>query len=210
MSHDDFAFETHPGLPADLPRGETILWQGRPDTRALAMQAFGLRWVLAYFLLVVLWRAGAGASAAGLPGALAWGLPYVGLALGAALLILALAWAQAKATVYTITTARVVLRVGAALSVTFNLPFRQIAGAQLDLRRDGTGTIALDIQGDTRLSYLVLWPHVRPWRFPTQPALRAIPDAARIARLLAEAAETRLSQPEVRRETGPATAVAAE
>jgi hypothetical protein len=210
MSHDDFAFESQPGLPAPLPRGEVILWQGRPATRALARQAFGLRWVIAYFALVVAWRAAVGAQVAGATGVLAYGLPYAGLGLAAAAVILALAWAQAQATVYTITTARVVMRVGAALSVTFNLPFRQIAGAELDLRGDGTGTIALLTAGDTRLSYLVMWPHVRPWAFPTKPALRAIPDAARVARLLAGAAETRLSAPEVRRAAPPAAAVAAE
>jgi len=88
------------------------------------------------------------------------------------------------------------MRVGAALTVTVNLPFSRIASADLDLRRDGTGTIALTTAGETRLSYLVLWPHVRPWRMKqTQPALRSIPDAERVAGLIAEAAETRISKP---------------
>ena len=30
--HDDFAFDRMPGLPERPPRGELILWQGRPDT----------------------------------------------------------------------------------------------------------------------------------------------------------------------------------
>lgn len=210
--HDDFAFEALPGLPAPLPKGEAILWQGRPTTRALARDAFGLTWVMGYFAVVVVWRASVGAGLGGAPGALAYGLPYVGLAAAAAALILVLAWVQAKATVYTITTARVVMRVGAALSVTFNIPFAQVAAARLDLRRDGTGTIALETRGDARISYLVLWPHVRPWHFVAQPALRCIPDAARIAGLLAGAAETRLSQPVVTRTAPdlPAAAVAAE
>ena len=43
--------------------------------------------------------------------------------------------------------------------------------ASLDLRRSGTGTIALKTPDDTRLSYLVCWPHVRPWRMRhTEPA----------------------------------------
>ena len=107
-------------------------------------------------------------------------------------------WMQARATVYTITTARVAMRVGAALTITLNLPFKRIATADLDLRRDGTGTIAITTQGETRLSYLVLWPHVRPWRMKQpQPALRSIPEAERVARLLSEAAQTRISQPEI-------------
>ena len=62
--------------------------------------------------------------------------------------------------------------------------------------------------GDTRLSYLVCWPHVRPWHMSrTQPALRCIPDAARVAQMLSEAAETRVSQPVVTRTTTSATAM---
>lgn len=208
MAHDDFAFEPIPGLPAPLPKGETILWQGRPSTWHLAVEAFGLRWIVGYFAIVVAWRAGVGAQA-GMAGALAYGLPYVGLCAAAVIVVLALAWAQARSAVYTVTTARVVMRVGAALSVTFNIPYRQIANARLDLRRDGTGTIALETQGDTRLAYLVCWPHVRPWYFTTQPALRCIPDAERVARLLADAAETRLTQPEVRQNSGPTPGLSA-
>jgi hypothetical protein len=209
MAHDDFAFEPSPGLPGPLPKGEHILWQGRPSTWHLAVEAFALRWVFAYFAVIVAWRAGVGASTAGVAGAFAYGIPYVLLAVAATGVILVLARAQARSAIYTVTTARVVMRIGAALSVTFNVPFRQIANARLDLRRDGTGTIALETMGDTRLSYLVCWPHVRPWHFLTQPALRCIPDAERVARILSEAAETRLTQPEVRRDT-PMSAMAAE
>lgn len=196
MPHDDFAFEPRPGIPAPLPKGERILWQGRPSTRALVRDAFGLRWVLFYFALVIAWRAGVGGAEAGMAGAVAYGLPYAGLALAASVVILGLAWAQARATVYTITTARVLLRIGAALQITLNLPFRQIGAADLDLRRDGTGTIAFTTLGPAKLSYLVLWPHLRPWHVrKTQPAFRCIPDAAAVARLVAEAAEARQAEP---------------
>jgi hypothetical protein len=196
---DDYAFEPVPGLPARLPRGEDILWQGRPDWRALARQAYGTRWIALYFAAIVIWRGSVGFAGDGLRGALVYGLPYAGLGLAAVAVLTGMAWAQAKATIYTITTARVVMRVGAALSVTFNIPFRQIASASLD-DRGATGTVALQTQGDTRISWLVLWPHARPWHVsPTEPALRCIPDAANVARLLAEAAETRLSQPVITR-----------
>mgnify|MGYP003527031574 CR=1 FL=1 len=92
------------------------------------------------------------------------------------------------------------MRIGAALSVTFNIPFVQIGAARLDLRGP-TGTIALETLGETRISALVLWPHLRPWRLAkTEPALRCIPDAAAVARLLAEAAETRLARPVITRD----------
>jgi hypothetical protein len=103
-------------------------------------------------------------------------------------------------TVYTVTTARVALRIGAALTVTLNLPYTQIGNAMLDLRKSGTGTIALETMGDTKLSYLVCWPHVRPWHIrKTQPALRCINDAEHVAGILAQAAEARVSVPKVSR-----------
>ena len=40
--HDDFATEPLPGLPAKPPRGEEILWQGRPAILPLARDALGL------------------------------------------------------------------------------------------------------------------------------------------------------------------------
>jgi len=202
MSQDDFAFETRPGIPGPLPKGERILWQGKPSTFALARDAYGLRWVMAYFAVVVIWRATVGAGDGGMAGALAFGLPYVGLAVAAFAVILALAWAAARTTVYTITSARILMRVGAALPVTLNLPFRQIGAADLDLRKDGTGTLAFTTLGDAQLSYLVLWPHLRPWHArKTQPAFRCIPDAKTVAELVASAAEARVSEPQVARVT---------
>jgi len=113
-------------------------------------------------------------------------------------MIYLLALIQARSTLYTLTTARVAMRIGAALTVTLNIPFKQVANANLALRQNGTGSIALETIGDTTISYLVCWPHVRPWRLAkTQPMLRCIPDAERVANLLADAAQTRLNQPEV-------------
>jgi hypothetical protein len=142
--------------------------------------------------------------------ALSHAIPLVVIAAVTAGLLLLIAWVQAKATVYTVTTARVAMRVGAALTVTLNLPYSRIEAADLDLRKGGTGTIAFRTAGETRLSYLVLWPHVRPWHAKrTQPALRCIPEAERVARMIAEAVETRIDRPQVARR-GAGNAVAAE
>jgi len=52
----------------------------------------------------------------------------------------------------------------------------------------------LELKGDSKVSYVMAWPHVRPWRFARpEPALRCIPDAQAVAKILAEAAETRIS-----------------
>ena len=207
--HDDFAVEPVPGLPATPPKGEVLLWQGRPDTLTLAREAMGLTWVAGYFVLLAIWRASMVADANPMS-VVAVMLPYLGIGLVACGIILAIAAVQARSTVYTITTARVAMRIGAALTVTLNLPYTQIGTASLDLKRRGTGTIAMTTLGDTRLSYLMCWPHVRPWYMAkTQPALRAIPDAARVAQILSEAAETRISQPVISR-VSPSMSVAAE
>ncbi len=207
--HDDFAFEPIPGLPERPPIGEDILWQGRPAAYALARDAYGLHWIAGYFALIILWRAGSAFADGGLGLALAMGIPYIGLAALGLGVVFLMAYAQARASLYTVTSARVVMRIGAALSVTFNLPFAQLGAASLDKRRDGTGTIALATTGTTRISALIAWPHIRPWHFsPTQPALRCIPDAAAVAQVLADAANTRLAQPVIAR--APLHAVAAE
>lgn len=198
MPHDDFDFEPQKGLPERLPRSEAMLWQGRPRTWALFREAFGLRWIGAYFALVVIWRAADGWLNGGFMASLAMAIPY--MILGALALVVtgAMAWVAARSTVYTVTTARVVMRIGAALTITLNLPYRQIANASVHARRDGTGTIAFETLGDTRLSAMILWPHMRPWHLRhTQPALRCIPDVAHVGALIAEAASARISEPTI-------------
>ncbi len=192
----DFAFEPIPGLPERPPAGEEILWQGRPATLPLARAAFKLDWIAAYFAALVAWHFATATAAGGLLAGLAHGLPYAVLGAAGLGVVLGLAHAQARAAIYTVTSARVILRVGAALPVTFNIPFAQVMAARLNERGDGTGTITLQTPEETRLAYAALWPHARPWHFRNpEPALRAIPDAARVAALVADAAETRINTP---------------
>ncbi|MCX7643931.1 MAG: photosynthetic complex putative assembly protein PuhB [Rhodobacteraceae bacterium] len=212
MPHDDFAVEPVRGLPEALPPGEEILWQGRPDWWALAKEALAVRWVAGYFVVFALWRAVVAGETQPFWEAVRTGSPFLVMGAVACGLLVLIAWVQARATVYTITNRRVAMRIGAALTITLNLPYRWIGSASLALGKRGTGTIALSLLGTTRLSYLNTWPHVRPWRMArTEPALRCIPDAARVARILAEAAETRLAEPVIARvEAAAPAAVAAE
>jgi hypothetical protein len=210
QGHDDFQIEPVEGLPERPPAGERILWQGRPDWRALAVESMSLKWVAGYFALLTAWRFVSVVDLLPLGQAIGAAVPFVILGAVVCGLLTLIAWVQAKHTMYTVTDARVVMRIGAALTLTLNLPYKQVSNAMLDLRKRGTGTIALETMGDTRLSYLVCWPHVRPWYISkTQPALRCIPDAERVARLLSEAAEARISMPQVARPMHQ-TAVAAE
>ena len=177
-----------------------ILWQGRPDWWALTKESLNLYWVAAYFVFLALWRYTVLSDQVTIAQAISGSTPFLVLGLIVSGLLILTAFIQARATVYTITNRRVAMRIGAALTVTLNLPYTQIANATLDLRKGGTGTIALDLLGDSRLSYLVCWPHVRPWVMRrTQPALRCIPDAANIARMLSDAADKRVSSPVISR-----------
>lgn len=204
----DFDFELIPGVPAGLPKGEDILWQGKPQAMALAREAYKINWIAGYMLAIVIWRAGGAYADGGTALMLATGLPYLVLALAGYGVVYLLAFAQARASIYTITSARVILRIGAALPVTYTIPFLRIATARLDLKPSGTGTIAMEITEGMRLSYAVLWPHLRPgFAKHTQPAFRCIPDAQNVARLLADAAQAKLNEPVVT--VAPATAALA-
>lgn len=189
MSQDDFAFEPLPGLPALPPEGETILWQGGPDWRGLAWRAFHLREVTCYFGALVAAQPVL-ALVQGTPLA-ATLLPMTWLSLAgsvAAGLLAGLAYLAARGTVYTITSRRLVLRFGIALPMTINLPFALVAQAGLKLRRGGSGDIPVALVPGERISYIVLWPHARPWRLARpEPMLRELPEAERAAGILARA-----------------------
>lgn len=175
--------DTLKGLPGPLPPGEHALWQGSPRWTTLARRALHLPLLAAYFAGLALWQAwegaAGGASAAEIGATLARTAALAGAVLGFCALY---AWWAARSTVYTVTTARVVMTFGIALPVTLNIPFRSIASAAVKVAPDGTGDIPLASGERRRLSYLVLWPHVRPWRLGrVEPMLRAIPDVQAVA-----------------------------
>jgi hypothetical protein len=183
---NEHEFEPVRGLPAALPPGESLLWQGSPHWQRLAVEAFHVRKVAAYFALLAAFEA-ATALAAGRPVAtVAAGTSWYLLLGAAAVGVLALlAWLAARSTVYSITTRRVVMRFGVALPMTVNLPYTVVESAALRAGRDGTGDLPLSLLPGSRVGYLVNWPHVRPWQFARpQPMLRAVPDAAAVAGLL--------------------------
>ena len=212
MSHDDFNFEPIRGLPEQLPEGEHILWQGATDPWRLAREALGLRWVAGYFALLAFWRVGVSSADVPFGVAIMHGLPFLLSGVVACAILYGIAYVQARSTVYTLTNKRVAMRIGAALTMTLNLPYTWIGTAKLDLKSSGHGTLAFELIGETKVSYLMSWPHVRPWRIArTQPALRCIADAQNVAQIFAEAAETRISEPRVERVTQQdGNAVAAE
>jgi len=188
-------FEPVRGLPEPLPPGETILWQGGPRWTVLARQAFHATPIAIYFSVLLAWRA-LHAAQSGETWAQA-AVPMALLALLAAVaisLLLLLAWFAASTALYTITSKRVVMRIGIVLTVSYNLPFRAIEAAGQRNNRDGTGDINLVLTPDNKIAWLNLWPHVRPWRVKRpEPVLRAIPDAARVADILGRAVAAALA-----------------
>jgi hypothetical protein len=190
-------YEPIPGLPARLPKGETILWQGAPDWRVLARRAMRVRVFGVYFVLLIAWGISGGVSAAAPAGEIALSaLRLAGLGVVALALLTLLAWLSARTTMYTITTRRVVMRIGIALPITIQMAYPMIDAAGVNLWSDGAGDIALTLRSRQRIAYLLLWPHARPWKFAkAQPTLRSIPDAAAVAQILGRALAASAAQP---------------
>lgn len=190
VTFSEYDSEPVRGLPAMLPPGEHVLWQGSPSWRSLALDAYRLRHLAIYFALIVIARGGwllwNGSS---LIDALRGCMGPVVMSAVCLAIVAGIAVLAARATVYTITNRRVVIRQGVALESTINLPFSAIESANLLMRADGTGDIALQTARDQRVSYLWLWPHVRSWHLTRpQPALRNLPDARQAAEILGRSA----------------------
>lgn len=176
-------------LPSALPVGERVIWQGKPSFKGLALRAFHIREVAIYFAILLVWRGWSNWSL---------GLPLSDVAVSAlwlifpavsAIAVLAgLAWLFRRAACYTITSKRILFQFGVALPMTMNIPLGKIANAALKTYRDGSGDIPLELSDSGRVSYLLLWPHIRPWRLRApEPMLNSIPGAAEVAAKLAEA-----------------------
>lgn len=184
MKHDQSQFEDI----SDLPKGESLIWQGSPSFRGLALRAFHIREVALYFGLLMVWRLASAWSNTSPQEAIVYAAWLLAPAAISITILATLAWMFARAARYTITSKRVVLQFGVALPMTMNIPLGKIRNAALKTYRDGSGDIPLTVSDDRRVSFLLLWPHVRPWRLRVvEPMLRAVPDAATVAARLSEA-----------------------
>ena len=176
----EYDFEPIRGLPAELPPGEEILWQGAPNWQRLARDAFKTRWVATYFAMLLLWAAVDG-NGTGMAMTFA-------VAMAAMALLHGLAWLAARATVYTITNRRVVFRFGIAMPKCVNLPMSTIGSANLKRNADGTGDIPLMLSGTHRLGYAQFWPHARPWKLGSpEPMMRALSGVDDVVAILGKA-----------------------
>ncbi|TAD76214.1 MAG: PH domain-containing protein [Sphingomonadales bacterium] len=171
------AFGDRIGTPAP---DEKVLWKGRPALGLLARTAFHAHKAGAYMaalsvIALITGNTTAAMVVAGL-GVVLVGLLYV------------LAWANARSTLYILTDARMIMRIGVAIETRINIPLKQVKAAHFRPRGDGHGDIAFEVAGERLLSTLLLWPHVRPFHYKMpQPMLRAVPEAAALAQMIAEA-----------------------
>ena len=189
MGESDFLPENTPrGLPGPLPEGERILWQGAPTASGVTMRAFHAQMVAGWFAVTALVFGSTSAAEGRFLQALSVSVPTLLIGAGALALLVLFGWLVHRTTVYTITDRRIVMHVGIALPITLNLPFAMTEGAGLRLHADGSGDIPLQIKAGERVAYLHLWPHARPWRVAQpEPMLRSVPDAGKVAELLARA-----------------------
>lgn len=191
------------GVEMPLPEGERLLWQGSPQFRSLAVNAFHARKIAIYFLGLIALTAVFNRNAPSFLQAMvsAAGLLALGGLMAVAFAI-TVAMLSSRTTLYAITDKRVVMKVGIALPIVLNIPLRVVESVGIKRRADGVGNIALKLANKNRVAYAVLWPHARPWRvrYP-EPLLRDLPDIASVGETLRQAllmaAESGTEQPTV-------------
>ena len=181
--------EPLPGLPGVPPVGEVILWQGRPSSALVARHLLKIRWIVGYFLVLAGWALLAGMNDGQPAGGILFSVAVLTALAGVLIGMIELfAWAVEKTTLYTITTERVVMRFGVAISMTLNLPYRQVDGVALARLGEKAGMIAIALLPEQRLSWLIQWPHVRGFRFSRpEPSLICLADADEVAKVLSAA-----------------------
>jgi hypothetical protein len=177
------------GVEMPLPEGERVLCQGAPARTELLVHAFHARKVAIYFgLLIGVAAVFAGESAAPMHTFL---MATMWLCISAAVassFLFVFATLAARTTLYAITERRVVMKIGIALPVVLNVPLAIIDSVNLKPRAKNRGDIALRLAGDSRVAYLVLWPHARAWhlRHP-EPLMRGVANAAHVGKVLSDA-----------------------
>ncbi len=192
MSLQEHDYEAQPGLPESLPGQERIVWQGAPDWKVLAQRTFHVRKVAIYFAILLAWKAATSVRSGEVLASVWTSVSFLGFLAVLSVGVLTLfSWMMARTTLYTITTERLVLRVGVAIPMTINLPFKYLAEANLKLHDDGFGDLAMNLVGNERVSYAVLWPHCdMVHALQARPILRAVPNAQHVAQRFARAIAT--------------------
>jgi hypothetical protein len=185
----EYESEPVPGLPEVLPQDETLLWQGSPKGWSVARHGLFAASVAGYFALL----SAAVVIAALMDGvapleALGRSSHMVVIGAAAVLIVAYIGHLIERTTLYTLTSRRVVMRVGIALPLTLNIPFTKIASASVKTYADGTSDIALLPAETLPVTFFHIWPHVRGFRMRhPEPTLRAIAGGEKVAGMLVNA-----------------------
>lgn len=176
------------GVNEALPAGERVLWEGSPDPKALARHLFYVRPISVYLSAMVLWWVAVNASQAGTTSFWVTLATQILLSSGVVVSAWLFARAIARGTTYAITDRRLVLNFGVIFPMTINLPLRYVQGASARQFSDKSGQIAVQLTTKEKLAWIVLFPHVRPWKFNNpEPLLRGLTDPAKVGEILREA-----------------------
>lgn len=173
------------GVSEALPPGERILWEGAPNARALARHLFFMRPLSAYLGAMVLWWVAVNRTQVATEqfwATLGIQLMLVGGVIGGAWL---LSRAIANGTTYAITDRRIVMRFGVIFPLTINVPLHYVEGASAREFPDRTGQIAVQLTKKESIAWIVLFPHVRPWKFTNpEPLLRGLTEPVKVGEVL--------------------------
>lgn len=175
------------GLPAPLPEGETLLWQGQPGAWGFVREILHINLLATYVAFLLSWCIATGVMQGDLQASLVAAGKFGGLSVLAFALLAGFAVLQARATTYTVTSARVVIEYGVAFEKALNIPYTVVDGAGFNARADGSGDVVLELRAGQNVSRMLLWPHVRPQWGRTQPALRAVANVQKLAGILSRA-----------------------
>ena len=184
-------------LPHDIPAGERILWHGRPRWISLARRAYRADLIIVYFAALTVWNVYSAAGESGWGAAARVAAKTFGIGAAALALVALLSYLSARTTLYVVTSRRIVMKIGVALPIFINIPFKQIVSASTCAHGDGTGDIPVRLTSSARIGYFVLWPHARPLHFGNpEPSLRSVANVAAVAEALSRALREASGQPE--------------
>ncbi|NQX95044.1 MAG: PH domain-containing protein [Erythrobacter sp.] len=159
---------------------EEVLWRGKPEPFRHAASAFHTNSMAVYFVIlsaIAFANDGMGSAVT---------VAIMGIA--GVLILTGLGIYSARNSAYVLTSHRLLILTGLAVDKRISIPLKHIGSASLKMRSRGFGDIALDLKVKHRLGYLLLWPHARSFRFfKPQPIMRSVPEAERIAAILADA-----------------------
>ncbi len=176
------------GVPHPLPAGETVLWEGAPETRAISSHVFHWQLFAGYFVvMIVIWIATTDLAIRS-PEFLAGFLVRFGLSAIVLAIVSVLSRVVARTTWYAVTNRRIVLRIGMVFPMSINVPFSVLESAAVARFKDGTGQLRITLAKEHRIAYIALWPHCRVFDVThPQPLLRGLPEPQRVGSLLADA-----------------------